>query len=242
MKTRVLFGPCDIMAIQNKVALAKRFVEFEKLCEALDQYECDADEFLNWLEPKLLEFLGEQIMGRGRQKITKVDLPADRTAQLTRWRELTAQLETIQNEEKQLRTALVTSSFDGTKTEGAETIDIGWGWKLRATKVINYSATNESSQTEQLLNAVGAIDPGIASGLVKWKPELSTPVYRNLLELAKTHPELNPLIAAATTIKPGMPQLEMIPPKPETAPIEIQTGFVPSAEGQTFTDGSDIKF
>lgn len=168
------------------------------------------------------------------KKVVKIDLPEDRVAMLTRWKAVSEQVAALKSEENQLRIKLVQDNFTGDKLEGVETVDIGWGWKLKATKSLNYSATNESHQTEAMLAAVGAIDPGIATGLVKWKPELSTKVYRQLLELAAKHPELNILIAAATTVKPGMPELEMIAPKEEAAqaaPIVIE-------DGKTVTDGN----
>lgn len=174
----------------------------------------------------------------GKKAVAKVDLSQDTTALLTRWKEVSEQVALLKSEENQLRMKLVADNFDAAKLEGVQTIDIGWGWRLKATKNMNYSATNESGQTEALLNAVGKIDPGVAQGLVKWKPELSTKLYRELLKLAEAHPELSVFIAAATTVKPGMPELEMIPPKAAEvvpAPVVVESGV-------TITDGSNITF
>jgi hypothetical protein len=38
--------------------------------------------------------------------------------------------------------------FDGTKLEGSETVDIGWGYQLRAKKELAYNATDKEGQTK----------------------------------------------------------------------------------------------
>lgn len=207
----------------------------EKLKEILSPYEMEPEEFLAELQEVLTE--KDKDMPK---KVVKVDLKQDMTALLTRWKEVSEQMAALKSEENQLRVKLVADNFDITKLEGTQTIDIGWGWRLRATKNLNISATNESGQTEALLNQVGKIDPGFAVGLVKWKPELATKVYREVLALVSkkdgeqlAHPELAVAFAAAVTVKPGMPELEMIPPKTEEAPPVVVV-----ESGVSITDGN----
>jgi len=188
----------------------------------------------------------------GRKKVKVVELPPDRAQQLKRWRELSTQLGTIKNEESQLRTRLVLDNFNAEKLEGSETIDIGWGWRLKATKDLNVTATNESQQTEALLQAIAGFDPDAAQNLIRWKPEVNMKVYREMLAIAEGDPILRGLLAAAITVKPGMPQLEMIEPKeeapavPETVangvPIPAYVPPVVIEEGFTMTDGTDIDY
>lgn len=221
--------------VQHKVRKAAQFAKFCDMCEALEEFDIDYGSFLDWLRPALEEFVREKTMPK---KIAKVDLDQDKTALLTEWKKAHDELELLKSKEAQLRTKLVADNFTGTKLEGVETIDIGWGWRLKATKNLNISATNESQQTVTLLNALGEIDPTIATNLVRWKPDISTKVYRDLLALADANPPLKALMAAAITVKPGMPELEMIPPKPEPAPSDV----VIIDASPAITDGSNIKW
>lgn len=180
------------------------------------------EDFVNFFI-ELLEGKADQLRGKdmaGRKKLTPVVMSEDRNVRLLRWNELSKQIAEMKNEENQLRQAIVLELFDATKLEGTQTVDLGNGWRLKSTKNQNYSATNESGQTETLLNTVGAIDQGLAAGLVKWKPEISTKVYRDVLALVGAHPELAVPLAAAITVKPGMPELELISPDALTPSVE----------------------
>lgn len=197
------------------------------LKEILDPYDIDPEDFLKQLSQVLTERNNDM-----PKKVVKVDLDQDMTALLTQWKKVSEELAEKKSEESQLRMKLVVGNFDATKLEGSQTIDIGWGWKLKATKKLNLSATNEGHQTEQLLAAIAAVDPGLAVGLVRWSPELSTTVYRQLLKLVNNHPDLAKFMSEAITVKPGMPELEMIPPK-EEAPADVVV-----ESGVTITDGN----
>lgn len=167
------------------------------------------------------------------KKLAKVDLTQDMNTLLMRWKEVSDQVALLKSEENQLRMKIVASSFDAAKLEGVQTLELGQGWRLKATKNLNISATNESSQTEKLLNELGKIDPGLAQGLVRWKPDVSTKTYREVVELVTKkngetlmHPELAVAFAAAVTVKPGMPELELVPPKAEApAPVVVESGI-----------------
>jgi len=158
--------------------------------------------------------------GRKRAEIKKIDLANDaaKAEALQEWYKIDSELKALKIREAELRTSLVASMFDAAKIEGVETVDIGNGWQLKSTKCQNYRATNVDHQTEALLNAIGIFDPGAASGLVKWSPDLSIKVYREVLAASDLHPEIKPLLSAAITVTPGMPQLEMVAPDEPTVP------------------------
>lgn len=214
--------------------------QYARLCDAVKNLG-DLIDDVEWLIDLLSGTAGriEREEAHMPKKITKVDLPEDKTKQLTRWYELKNQIAVMQNEEVQLRQKLVMDNFTATKLEGTESIDVWPGWRLRATKDMNITATNESHQTEALLQTLGEIDPEIAGTLVKWKPDVAKVAYRKLLELADANPPLKTLIAAAITAKPGLPQLELvkIEEKPAEAPPVYQV-----ESGKVFTDGADIEY
>lgn len=214
-----------IVAIENTQQLLNAFDDSEPI---------DLTEYLI----ELLEGKADQLRGKLMpRKVKQVALPDDTATMMSRWYTLQAQLAEIKNEENQLRQAIVTKLFTAEKLEGTETIDIGNGWRLKATKELNVTATNASGQAMNLLNAIGAINPDLANGLVKWQPEIAMKPYRELVTLTKTHPELSVPLSACITVKPGMPKLEVVPPD---APVVVETGVVD--EGKTFTDGSNVTF
>lgn len=168
-------------------------------------------------------------MPRGKKKAAAVAAPAepivvpsDLTDLITKWHAAEQQLAKAKQEEHALRQAVVLSTFDMTKLEGTDTVEIGWGCQLRLTRVLAYNATNDAHECEQLLAIVAALDPGLALELVRWKPEVAKKPYRALLSLAEDNPLLKEALAHAVTLKPGMPQLEIVPPKTDVAPIIVE--------------------
>jgi hypothetical protein len=161
------------------------------------------------------------------EAVVPAPIPTDLTDLVTAWWTAKQTFEAAQEEERRLRQAIVTSSFDITKLEGTDTIDIGWGAKLRLSRELAYNATNENSETEALLNVVGKIDPSIATALVRWKPDIAKKEFRKLVLIQDQYPELQAAMLAAVTLKPGMPQLELVPAKvaDEPAPVVIESGF-----------------
>lgn len=161
----------------------------------------------------------------GRRK--KVDMPAvenvalstpvtdqDITTLLTEWKNAVDTLKEVKDKEQGLRQLLVVQLFNGEKLEGTESVDLGWqGWQLRCEKNLNYSATNKNGEMLAALNLLGAVDPALATGLVSWSPDIHKKEYRAALEIAKANPELLAAFTAAITVKPGMPSLELVPPK-----------------------------
>lgn len=148
---------------------------------------------------------------------------------LGEWFELRTQKAVSDAREFELRQAIVREAgFTVAKLAGTETIDIGGGWRLQAVKVQNMTMTNEQGQTANLLAKIAERRHELAVGLVKWKPELSTKTYKELIEWLESLDgpdadyanEVGALLAAALTIKPGAPQLEVLEPE---KPIVIET-------------------
>jgi hypothetical protein len=157
-------------------------------------------------------------------KTKAVELPEDISIKLSEWCNLKPQLKTLEEKEFELRQEIVNKGgFEVSKLEGQETIELLYkgqptGWKLKAVKDQRYTLTNKEQETVQLLQALGAIHPEIATELVAWNPVLSETTYKKkLLPLIMSDdPAMKPiakLLAAALTIKPGAPRLEMIPPE-----------------------------
>lgn len=115
--------------------------------------------------------------------------------------------------EHSLRQQLAAHFFNDGKLEGTSSVDIGWGYQLKIERELAYNATNANNETTLLQAAVGAVNVELATALVNWKPELAKKAYRQVAVLAETHIEIKEAMAKAVTLKPGMPQLELVPPK-----------------------------
>lgn len=162
-------------------------------------------------------------------KAKAVELSAEASGVLRDWFEADQKLDAVKKSEFELRNAVILKcGFDPKKIEGSETLDIGNGYKLKASKKINYTLTNKNGETIKLQEALGAIQrQDLAGNLVQWKPEMSETCYKKellpLIDPTITHPiELTPYIeairtalAAALTVKPGAPQLEALAPDPK---------------------------
>lgn len=157
--------------------------------------------------------------GRKKKEVPVVEVPTDNMVRIKRWYEIGPQLAALQAEEHALRQAIVATMFDNTQLEGTEAVEIGGGWKLKTVKRQNISATNAANVMVNLLNYVSALDPALGTELVDWKPDVRTKPYRKLLEMAEQYADLKPLMSAAITIKPGMPELELV------APITVDEGM-----------------
>lgn len=207
---------------------AKRLVEaFDNIESLLDA--ADFTESTIQLCHGRLSKLSEEYMAGRRKKTVTIpptvtgDVPPaplvgqpNRDELLAQWRNVSRQLAKVKEEEHTLRQQLVAMCFDANKLEGTETIDLGYGgWTLRAVKEINYTATNKDGQTVAMLTILQAIDPGLTAELIRWQPEVAKRAYRAAFALTEAEPtgQLKAALAAAITVKPGLPQLELVPPK-----------------------------
>lgn len=163
-------------------------------------------------------------------KAKEVELTAEASQLIYQWSQIDAQLEKVKAEEFALRQSVVMKAgFDPSKLEGSQTISIGNGWKLKVQKTQNYTLTNDEHQTEKLLAqiATGVPEkqngrPDIAVGLVRWEPKMSTKTYKDELLPLVDELGISALLAAALTVKPGAPQLELIPPPAPKEEIQIE--------------------
>lgn len=154
-------------------------------------------------------------------KIKEVTLSKAMDDALLEWLNLRQQKASLDAKEFELRQRIVREAgFDVKKLEGSESVEIGKGYKLKVVKVQNYTLTNEHGETSALLDAIG-IDmerADLAVGLVKWKPDMSTKTYKELLDAikdseAKGVEKTRSALAKALTVKPGAPQLELVAPE-----------------------------
>jgi hypothetical protein len=147
-----------------------------------------------------------------KKTVRRVELPPQQSELLQRWYTLQAQIAQAKETEAKLRTLIVSTLF--AHNEGSETIEIGNGYKLTACKKLNINATNANGETQALL---ALLPPGIRESLIDWKPAVSTTAYRELMDrLPALGPHVAQCVSDAITVKPGMPTLEIIAPKPET--------------------------
>jgi ADP-dependent phosphofructokinase/glucokinase len=123
---------------------------------------------------------------------------------LEQWYEFKSSLDFLRAEESKLRDELVAELFTTIKDAGSETIEIANGYRLKATKKLDYKLNNKDGQVEAL---IAIIDNELAKTLVHWTPELSITSYKNL------DAQTQKLFNGCLTIKPGKASLEIVPPK-----------------------------
>lgn len=226
-------------AMPDKV---QAFNSFWETLETLVEAGIDQGHFLNWFGEQLKEYIGKfaqvqfdeqkRLFGKDiedmprKAKVVIVD--PDNQKNLVEWNQLAPQASAMRDREQALRTAIVLGLFTTDKLTGVETIDIGYGYKLKADKSENVSVVNDVNKVNELLALIWTIPEiqEIATRLITWSPSVSIPAYRDLVKASEAFPSLKVLMAAMFTVKPGMPTLEMIaPPTPVT--IE-QTGQPPA--------------
>ena len=126
---------------------------------------------------------------------------------LLRWAELKTELEKAKALEMELRKFIVKHEFSSVK-EGVNNIELGNGYKLKATLKYNYVIDNNKidSALDKLakINNEGSF---IAERIVKWKADLVLKEYREL------EPQYKKIIDEVLTIKDAAPTLEIIEPK-----------------------------
>jgi hypothetical protein len=138
-------------------------------------------------------------------QVTPIVDPAAAVTQedLTKWYELSKQLETIKTAEMDLRKKI----FKGIFTEPREGVNkhaLTDGWILKADHKINRKVDEALLATMSPAMREKGINP---DALVKWKPELVTGEYRKLTE------EEMKLFDQVLTITEGSPQMEIVLPK-----------------------------
>ena len=127
-------------------------------------------------------------------------------ADVQKWAAVAAEGKALVALERELRAALVAKYFPA-PTEGTNVIDVGQGYELATVISSNFKLDGE--QTKLALARICRADPAgpvLADRLVKWTPELRVGEWKKL------PPKLAKMIAAALTIKPATPTLELRAP------------------------------
>ena len=110
-------------------------------------------------------------------------------------------------EREQVLRKEVTALFFPEPVEGANTLELEGGWKLKLTYKIDRKVD------EALLDGIKVQLREMqvnTDTLINLKPSLAITAYRTLVEL---NPEAAKILEHALDIKPGSPTLELLPPK-----------------------------
>ena len=98
---------------------------------------------------------------------------------------------------------------DSDLREGTENLELGNGYKLKATFKLSRKLENKNGETQNALDKIANFENGIlyAERLVKWSPELSVSEYKKLPT------EIRQVIDSCVTSKAATPSLEIVEPK-----------------------------
>lgn len=124
-------------------------------------------------------------------------------AKLTLWQQTKAQAEQLVATEKRLREELFSVAFPA-PVEGTNNVDLPEGWKLKG--VLKINRTLDEAALPAVMDAVRGMNFN-SDRLVRYKPELALKDYKALPE------NVRHVFDAALTIKPGLPTIELVPPK-----------------------------
>jgi hypothetical protein len=122
---------------------------------------------------------------------------------LTKWYELTKQLEAVKDLELTMRKRIFAGLFKD-PVEGVNKVNLTAGWILKADHKINRRVDEALLVTMSPQFREAGINPDV---LVRWKPDLAVTEYRKLTELEMK------LFDQVLTITPGTPQMEIVLPK-----------------------------
>jgi hypothetical protein len=129
-----------------------------------------------------------------------------------RLRQVTKQLGDIESD---LRKKIIADNFDSERVDGTETVQLGAGWSLKATKSQTYKVTGKNDD----VMSVECELPNWLEELFRWKSEISISKYKQLVSTVNGNPddqqsaELLKKIDSLIEVKPGSPQLVLQPPK-----------------------------
>lgn len=124
-------------------------------------------------------------------------------AKLQEWQAIPAQIAALQAQERKLREELFSSAFP-TPKEGTNNAALPGGWRFKGEFKINRSI--DKAALPAVLDAIRKVgfnpDP-----LIEYKPELVAKEYKALPD------NIRHMFDSALTIKPGLPQVELVAPK-----------------------------
>lgn len=124
---------------------------------------------------------------------------------LNRWKELKEAISRLQDEERALREGLFGGTFPNPE-EGTNKVELPDGRTLKGVYPINRKVVEKELPTLDL-------PPKAKSKLFKVKHSLVISEYRKLDE------ETRKKVDSVLSIKPGLPRLEVVEPKPETVEV-----------------------
>ena len=125
-------------------------------------------------------------------------------SKLAEWSDACTKLAFYKEQESKLRDELAKELFDTSTDSGTESLSLPNDFQLKITKKLNYKLNNKEGQVTAL---VAILDPMMAQLLIRWEPDLSLTVYKQLDAATQQ------LFNGCLTIKPAKPTLEIIPPK-----------------------------
>jgi hypothetical protein len=138
-----------------------------------------------------------------------------RDDQILLWDRLKQVIKHLGEIESDLRKEIVAANFNPEKVEGTETLQLGAGWALKVTKTQTYKVTGDNDA----IMSVEVELPNWLEDLFRWKSEISTSKYKQLISTVAGNPddeksaELLRQIDSLIEIKPGSPQLSLQAPK-----------------------------
>lgn len=134
-------------------------------------------------------------------------------AKLVEWDRANKALKEMKVLEAKLRSEVLGELYDfggeSDLREGTENLELGNGYKLKATFKLSRKLENKNHETEEALAQIATFENGIlyAERLVKWSPELSVSEYKKLPENVRA------VIDTCVTSKAATPSLEIVEPK-----------------------------
>lgn len=157
----------------------------------------------------------QQILAMDTETAKSAVKSLGRDEQILVWDRLKQVAKQIGEVEGELRKEIVAANFDAAKQEGTETLQLGAGWSLKVSKSLSYKVTGDNDAVMNI-----EVDlPQWLEELFRWKSEISTKAYKQLVQTVASNPadataaDLLKRIDAIIEIKPGSPQLTLVPPK-----------------------------
>ena len=132
---------------------------------------------------------------------------------LARWYELKEAIARLGAEEKALREGLFAGTFPN-PTEGVNSVTLPDGSVLKGTYVLNRSVNVEMYRDHPTAWKNAMLPAPVKLRIIKHEPKLVKSEYNKLDEKQKQ--EMDKFLL----IKPGLPKLELVPPKPEVPNVQ----------------------
>lgn len=132
---------------------------------------------------------------------------AQRDALILNWQESQKALAKAKEIESANRQAVIELFEAAPDASGVKNIDLGSGYKLKATFKLNHKISGDVTKLLDKLEKSGDEGKFIAERLVKFKPELALTEYKNLPD------KLRKIADEFITTSPALPSVELVEPK-----------------------------